>query len=130
MKILMTIALEHAGAQRGLLILLHGDTLRIDQPVSFCRHPRDLVSLVFEKGAASFSSRMFDGAGHDVAAPILDPHRATNGDIARFGAAAGKDDLVGRRADQSCDLGACRFDRFVRAAAQPVRRRRIAELAA
>ena len=30
MKILMTIALEHAGAQRGLLILLHGDTLRIE----------------------------------------------------------------------------------------------------
>ena len=27
---LMTIALEHAGAQRGLLILLQGDTLRIE----------------------------------------------------------------------------------------------------
>jgi PAS domain S-box-containing protein len=29
-EILMTIALEHAGAQRGLLILLHGDTPRIE----------------------------------------------------------------------------------------------------
>ena len=61
---------------------------------------------------------------------IVDPHRAANGDVARFGAAAGKDDFVGRGADQGRDLGARCFYRVVGAAAKTVRRRRIAELAA
>ena len=73
---------------------------------------------------------MFDRAGDDVTACIIDPHRAANGHIACFGAAAGKDDLVGRGADQGCDLGARGFHGVVGAAAKTVRRRRIAELAA
>ena len=63
--------------------------------VRFRRHPRDFMFRGREERAARLGGRMFDGAGDDVAACIVDPHRAANGDVARFGAAAVKDDLVG-----------------------------------
>ena len=116
--------------QCGLVVDRGGDMLGIDQAIRLRRHPRDFVPLAFQKRTAYFGRRMFDRAGDDVAARIVDPHHAANGNIARFGAAAGKDDFIGRGADQSRDFGARGFNGIVGAAAKAVRRRRIAELAA
>jgi hypothetical protein len=89
-----------------------------------------MCGSALQKRAAGFRGGVFDRGGDDVAACIVDPHHAANGDVARLGAAAGKDDLVGRGADQCRHLGARGFHRVVGAATQPVRRRQIAELAA
>ena len=106
------------------------NTRGIDYAIRFCHHSRDFVFLDLEEHTARFSGRMFDRAGDDVAAPIVHPHRAANGDVARFSATASENDFVGRGTDQDRDLGARRLHCVVGAAAEAVRRRRIAELAA
>lgn len=75
------------------------DVRRINEPVGLSFHPRDFVLF------AGLRCRMFDRCGHEIATAPIDPDGAADSDIARLSATAGKNDFVGRGANQRGDLG-------------------------
>ena len=126
----------HDADERGLAVerLAHG--VRIDQAVTVHGNDGDPAAEPLEELARLQRGGMLDGAGDDVR--ILGPaaeNTAQLGEdssldrlIARLGAAAREDNLIGLRADQLGDLAASPLDGVVGGFAVAVRAGGIAEV--
>jgi len=74
--------------------------------------------------------RMLDRAGDDGALAAVRFDAAANGDVVRFGPAAGEDNLIGFRADQRGDMAARDRHRILCCMAKRIARRRVTVLLA
>ena len=113
----------HDADERGAAVQGLAHRVGIDQSLAIDRHNRDPAAQAFEELARLQRGRMLDGAGDDVqrrcAQRPKKPRSLAKTDpfegmIARFGAAAGEDDLVRLRTEQLGDLLPGLFDGIVR----------------
>src|SRR6266403_3078990 len=94
---------------------------RIDAAIALNRQIGDFVAVLFEALTGVEHSFMLDGLGDYVIALFAVHFRdALNHQVVGFGGAAGKNDFLGRGADQRSDLGARVLHRFFAGPAERV----------
>ncbi len=93
----------------------------VDAPVGLDRQVGDLEALLLE-ALHRVEHRLVLGLHRDevVAAPLVEPGRALDGEVVRLGRARGEDDLLGAGADQGGDVAARLLDGLLGAPAEHV----------
>src|SRR6266853_2909655 len=94
---------------------------RVDAAIALHRQICDFIAVLFEALTGVEHGFMLDGLGDDVIALFAVHFRdALDHQVVGFGRSAGKDDFLGRGADQRSDLGARVLHRFFAGPAERV----------